>query len=128
SRHGQKGVVGLIASPEDLPFSEDGWVPDLIMNPHGFPSRMTVGKLLELLANKTALLSGELQYGTAFSGANAEDLGKALLKHGYHYSGKQYLSCGISGAPLQAYVFAGPVYYQKLKHMVQDKIHARGRG
>ncbi|KAL8274805.1 hypothetical protein Esti_001280 [Eimeria stiedai] len=128
SRHGQKGVVGLIAPPEDFPFAEDGWTPDLVMNPHGFPSRMTVGKLLELLAGKTALLSGKLQYGTAFGGAKAADLAKALVKGGFHYSGKQYLTCGITGAPLKAYVFCGPIYYQKLKHMVQDKIHARGRG
>lgn len=128
SRHGQKGVVGLIVPPEDLPFAEDGWTPDLVMNPHGFPSRMTVGKLLELLAGKTALLTGQLQYGTAFGGTPAAELARALLAGGLHYSGKQYLTCGFTGGPLQAYVFCGPIYYQKLKHMVQDKIHARGRG
>ncbi|CDJ61204.1 DNA-directed RNA polymerase III subunit, putative [Eimeria maxima] len=128
SRHGQKGVVGLIAPPEDMPFAEDGWQPDLIMNPHGFPSRMTVGKLLELIASKAAIIKGEIQYGSAFAQVKAEDLGKILLKAGMHYSGKQYLTCGITGVPLKAYVFVGPIYYQKLKHMVQDKIHARGRG
>ncbi|EPR64489.1 DNA-directed RNA polymerase III RPC2 [Toxoplasma gondii GAB2-2007-GAL-DOM2] len=128
SRHGQKGVVGLIAPAEDLPFAESGWCPDLIMNPHGFPSRMTVGKMMELIAGKSALQVGACQYGTAFGGVGVETLGEILAAHGFHYSGKEYLTSGITGEALQTYVFAGPIYYQKLKHMVQDKIHARGRG
>ncbi|PFH31055.1 DNA-directed RNA polymerase III RPC2 [Besnoitia besnoiti] len=128
SRHGQKGVVGLIVPPEDLPFAESGWCPDLIMNPHGFPSRMTVGKMMELIAGKSALQIGACQYGTAFGGVSVETLAEILASHGFHYSGKEYLTSGITGEALQTYVFAGPIYYQKLKHMVQDKIHARGRG
>lgn len=69
SRHGQKGVVGLIAQQEDMPFSDQGVCPDLIMNPHGFPSRMTVGKLIELLAGKAGVLNGKFHYGTAFGGS-----------------------------------------------------------
>ncbi|OXB72612.1 UNVERIFIED_CONTAM: hypothetical protein H355_007858 [Colinus virginianus] len=128
SRHGQKGVVGLIAAPEDMPFSETGWCPDLIMNPHGFPSRMTVGKMLELIAGKAGLLLGECMYSTAFGGVGLDTIAEALTSYGFHYSGKEYLTSGTTGEALQTYVFAGPIYYQKLKHMVQDKIHARGRG
>ena len=128
SRHGQKGVVGIIAEQADMPFSDEGIVPDIIMNPHGFPSRMTVGKMLELLAGKAGVLSGNLQYGTAFSGSKVEDMGAILIKHGFSYSGKDFMTSGITGEPLPAYVFFGPIYYQKLKHMVQDKMHSRSRG
>ena len=128
SRHGQKGVVGLIAEQADLPFNDRGIVPDVIMNPHGFPSRMTVGKMLELLAGKAGVLSGKLQYGTAFGGSKVEDMGDVLIAHGFSYSGKDFVTCGMSGESLPAYVFFGPIYYQKLKHMVQDKMHSRSRG
>ena len=128
SRHGQKGVTGLIAEQADMPFADSGIVPDIIMNPHGFPSRMTVGKLLELVSGKAGVLSGELQYGTAFGGSKYEDMSAILMAHGYNYAGKDYLTSGITGEPLPAYVFTGPIYYQKLKHMVQDKMHSRARG
>ena len=128
SRHGQKGVVGIIAEQADMPFSDEGIVPDVIMNPHGFPSRMTVGKMLELVAGKAGVLTGELQYGTAFGGSKVEDMGNILIKHGFSYSGKDFMTSGITGEPLPAYVFFGPIYYQKLKHMVQDKMHSRSRG
>jgi DNA-directed RNA polymerase III subunit RPC2 len=128
SRHGQKGVCGIIAQQEDMPFNDQGIVPDIIMNPHGFPSRMTVGKMLELLAGKAGVLSGQLQYGTAFGGSRVEDMAAILTAHGFSYSGKDMLTSGITGEPLTAYVFFGPIYYQKLKHMVQDKMHSRARG
>eukprot|EP00388_Colpodella_angusta_P000296 GDKJ01001131.1.p1 GENE.GDKJ01001131.1~~GDKJ01001131.1.p1 ORF type:complete len:1201 (+),score=305.88 GDKJ01001131.1:22-3624(+) len=128
SRHGQKGVIGLIVGQEDMPFSENGWCPDVVMNPHGFPSRMTVGKMLELVAGKAALLDGKLKYGSIFSGDKYEDLAKILRVHGYHYSGKEFLMSGLTGEAIPTYVFVGPIFYQRLKHMVQDKIHARGRG
>jgi len=128
SRHGQKGVCGLIVAPEDLPFSDRGIVPDIVMNPHGFPSRMTVGKMIELLAGKAGVLTGRPQCGTAFGGSRVRDVAAMLVDAGYAYSGKDYLTCGITGQPLSAYIFAGPVYYQKLKHMVLDKMHARARG
>ncbi|KAF2454445.1 putative DNA-directed RNA polymerase III subunit RPC2 [Lineolata rhizophorae] len=128
SRHGQKGVVGIIASQADMPFSDTGIVPDVIMNPHGFPSRMTVGKMLELVAGKAGVLSGTQQYGTAFGGSKVEDMGDLLLRHGFSYSGKDMLTSGITGECLPAYVFFGPIYYQKLKHMVQDKMHSRSKG
>ncbi len=128
SRHGQKGVVGIIAEQVDMPFSDRGIIPDIIMNPHGFPSRMTVGKMLELVSGKAGILQGSFEYGTAFGGSKLEDMSKGLLAAGYSYDGKDYLTSGITGEPLPAYVFTGPIYYQKLKHMVQDKMHSRSRG
>ncbi|KAG7361394.1 DNA-directed RNA polymerase subunit B [Nitzschia inconspicua] len=133
SRHGQKGVCGLIVAQEDLPFNEFGHSPDLIMNPHGFPSRMTVGKLLELLVGKSGVYEGRQGYSSPFgeehgSADTAEATAEALLRNGLNYTGKDVFYSGASGEPLDAYVFSGPVFYQKLKHMVLDKAHARARG
>ena len=128
SRHGQKGVVGIIAEQADLPFDQHGVCPDVVMNPHGFPSRMTVGKMLELVSAKAGVLRGEMQYGTAFGGSAVEDMGEELVARGFSYEGKDAYTCGISGETIPAYVFSGPIYYQKLKHMVQDKMHARATG
>jgi DNA-directed RNA polymerase III subunit RPC2 len=128
SRHGQKGVCGIIVGQEDMPFSDIGMYPDIIMNPHGFPSRMTVGKMIELLAGKAGVLNGELQYGTAFGGSKVEDMSRILVENGFSYSGKDFVTSGITGEPLNAYIFFGPIYYQKLKHMVMDKMHARSTG
>lgn len=118
SRHGQKGVCGLIVPQEDMPFNDQGICPDIIMNPHGFPSRMTVGKMLELLSGKAGVLKGKFEYGTAFGGSKAEDMSRVLIENGYSYAGKDYLTSGITGQPLECYVYMGPIYYQKLKHMV----------
>lgn len=133
SRHGQKGVVGLIVPQEDLPFNEYGHPPDLIMNPHGFPSRMTVGKLLELVVGKAGCFDGRQGYSSAFgeehgSADTAEATAEALLRNGLNYTGKDIYYSGATGEPLDAYIFSGPVFYQKLKHMVLDKAHARARG
>lgn len=115
SRHGQKGVCGLIVNQEDMPFNDAGICPDIIMNPHGFPSRMTVGKMLELLSGKAGVLRGTLEYGTAFGGSKAEEMSQVLIDHGYNYLGKDSLTSGITGQPLEYYTFMGPIYYQKLK-------------
>ncbi|XP_019413639.1 PREDICTED: DNA-directed RNA polymerase III subunit 2 isoform X1 [Lupinus angustifolius] len=133
SRHGQKGVCGTIVQQEDFPFSEKGICPDLIMNPHGFPSRMTVGKMIELLGGKAGVSCGKFHYGSAFGERSGhadkvETLSETLVKAGFNYSGKDFIYSGITGCPLQAYIFMGPIYYQKLKHMVLDKMHARGNG
>ncbi|PHT43438.1 hypothetical protein CQW23_17463 [Capsicum baccatum] len=133
SRHGQKGVCGTIVQQEYLSFSERGICPDLIMNPHGFPSQMTVGKMVELLGSKAGVSCGRFHYDSAFGEPSGhadtvDAICETLVKHGYSYNGKDFLYSGITGMPLQAYIFMGPIYYQKLKHMVLDKIHARGIG
>ncbi|KAH3902299.1 DNA-directed RNA polymerase III core subunit RET1 SCDLUD_002118 [Saccharomycodes ludwigii] len=128
SRHGQKGVCGIIVKQEDMPFNDQGICPDIIMNPHGFPSRMTVGKMIELVSGKAGTLNGSLEYGTCFGGSKLEEMSEILVNHGFNYSGKDMLYSGITGECLQAYIFFGPIYYQKLKHMVLDKMHARARG
>lgn len=128
SRHGQKGVIGVIAYQEDMPFNKQGIAPDMIMNPHGYPSRMTVGKLKELLGGKAACLHGTIHYGTAFGGTSIDRMRELLIKNGYNYTGKEIMVSGITGEPLVGYIYFGPIYYQKLKHMVADKIHGRSRG
>ncbi|XP_020526558.1 DNA-directed RNA polymerase III subunit 2 isoform X3 [Amborella trichopoda] len=133
SRHGQKGVCGTIVQQEDLPFSERGICPDLIMNPHGYPSRMTIGKMIELLGSKAGVSCGRFHYGSAFGEPSGhadrvEAISEILVRHGFSYSGKDMIYSGITGYPLQAYIFMGPIYYQKLKHMVLDKMHARPSG
>ncbi|XP_043723614.1 DNA-directed RNA polymerase III subunit 2 [Telopea speciosissima] len=133
SRHGQKGVCGTIVQQEDFPFSERGICPDLIMNPHGFPSRMTIGKMIELLGGKAGVSSGRFHYGSAFGEPSGhadrvETISETLVNHGFSYNGKDFIYSGITGCPLQTYIFMGPIYYQKLKHMVLDKMHARARG
>ena len=130
SRHGQKGVVGIIVDQEDMPFADSGLVPDIIMNPHGFPSRMTVGKLFECLTGKASIVHGRPDYGfgDAFRSHPVEEMGKVLIDHGFSWEGKDYFTSGITGEPLEAYIYNGPIYYQRLKHMVQDKMHSRSRG
>ncbi|KAI1329304.1 RNA polymerase Rpb2 [Xylariaceae sp. FL0255] len=130
SRHGQKGVVGIIVDHEDLPFSDSGIVPDIIMNPHGFPSRMTVGKLLECLTGKASVIKGrkDYGYGDCFRSHPLEAMSAELVDAGFSWEGKDYFTSGITGEPLQAYIFNGPIFYQRLKHMVQDKMHSRARG
>ncbi|MED6179430.1 DNA-directed RNA polymerase III subunit 2 [Stylosanthes scabra] len=114
SRHGQKGVCGTIVQQEDFP-------------------RMTVGKMIELLGGKAGVSCGRFHYGSAFGERSGhadkvETISETLVKHGFNYSGKDFIYSGITGCPLQAYIFMGPIYYQKLKHMVLDKMHARGNG
>jgi DNA-directed RNA polymerase III subunit RPC2 len=130
SRHGQKGVVGIIVDQEDMPFADNGLCPDIIMNPHGFPSRMTVGKLLECLTGKASIIDGRPDYGfgDAFRSHPVKDMSQVLLDYGFSWEGKDYFTSGLTGEPLEAYIFNGPIYYQRLKHMVQDKMHSRSRG
>lgn len=128
SRHGQKGVVGLIVPSVDMPFNEQGLCPDIIMNPHGFPSRMTVGKMIELVSGKAGVITGEFADATAFKNNEVREICDLLAKSGYNFSGKDIFTSGTTGEQFEAYIFYGPIFYQRLKHMVTDKMHCRARG
>ena len=128
SHHGQKGVIGMILREVDMPHTADGLVPEILVSPHGLPSRMTVGQLLECLLGKLCCLEGRAGDGTPFSGVSVEAVGAQLLRHGFHDRGNETLFHGATGEPLATTVFVGPVHYQKLRHMVACKVHARSRG
>jgi len=128
SRHGQKGVLGILAKNEDLPYTADGVTPDVLINPHAFPSRMTVGMMLESITGKAAALRGKKFDGSAFVGEKLSEVREIMESSGFKYSGKEKMYDGRTGKPFPVDVFIGVVYYQKLHHMVADKIHARARG
>ncbi len=128
TRHGQKGVVGLIARQEDLPFTKDGITPDIILSTHAIPSRMTVSQLLEVMGGKVGALRGEAVDSTAFEGEPPESLKQQLLDLGFKSDGKEVMYNGVTGEKMEAEILIGPAYYLKLSHMVADKVHARSRG
>ena len=130
SRAGQKGTLGLIIKEEDMPFTADGIRPDLIINPHALPSRMTIGQIVECLFGKLCTSYGAFGDCTAFQvkGPNYSTYGPQLVEQGFHSSGNDVLYNGMTGDQLSADIFIGPTYYMRLKHMVKDKINYRARG
>jgi len=130
SRHGQKGIIGMLYKQCDLPFTYQGISPDIIMNPHAIPSRMTIGHLLECLLSKVASITAQEndRDGTAFSSVSIEKITVKLENLGFQKHGWERMINGCTGKKLEASVFIGPTYYQRLKHMVEDKIHSRARG
>lgn len=128
SRHGQKGVIGLIVPDADMPFTTMGASPDLIFSPHGIPSRMTISHLIEIVAGKVGALSGRYIDGTTFSSERVADLRSELLGLGFREDGTETMYNGITGEIHEAKIYIGSMYYLKLKHMVANKMHARARG
>ena len=128
SRPGQKGMCGLVLEQEEMPFTKDGIVPDIIINPHALPSRMTINQLLECVLGKSAALGGFLGDATAFQNNDIHDYANLMEKYGYEEWSNEVLYSGISGEQLKTSIFIGPTYYQRLKIMVADKMHSRGEG
>ncbi|NDB87242.1 MAG: hypothetical protein EB127_31855, partial [Alphaproteobacteria bacterium] len=128
SRHGQKGTIGLTLHQSDMPFTKEGIYPDIIMNANAIPSRMTIGQLVEALVGKVAAVKGMLADGTPFNDIDVEQVKTELEKLGYEKNATEYLYNGMTGQRIKIPIFIGPTYYQRLKHLVSDKIHSRSRG
>lgn len=131
SRSAQKGIVGLIMNQEDMPFTSEGIVPDIIINPHSQPSRMTINQLMECVAAKSAVIRGDYVYSTPFSTYSHDivpRLTSDLRDCGYQRNGNEMMMNGLTGKPFKTEIFIGPTYYQRLKHLVSNKIHARDHG
>ena len=128
SRHGQKGTIGMTYSQEDLPFTLEGITPDIIVNPHAIPSRMTIGHLIECLGSKVSALRGFESDATPFTDVTVDSISEDLHKLGYQKYGNEAVFNGFTGRKIDMMIFFGPTYYQRLKHMVEDKIFSRARG
>lgn len=128
SRHGQKGVIGLVIPEQDIPFSETGMRPDILFNPHGLPKRMTVAHLIEMLAGKVGGLDGRYVDGTAFDSEPESKLRESLEKLGFREDGTEVLYNPITGKQYSVRIYIGNMYYQRLKHMVANRLQSRARG
>ncbi len=128
SRYAQKGTIGMILPDEDMPFTADGVRPDIIINPHSQPSRMTIGKMIEIVSSKVAAFTGERVNATAFRRFDVKEFMRNLKQYGYSGTGSERMYSGYTGKPLEAMIFTGPCYYQALRHQVADKIQMRARG
>ena len=128
SRHGQKGTIGNIIPEEDMPFTHDGLKPDIIINPHAIPSRMTIAQLKETLLGKVLLQLGLFGDGTSFGDFDIKDIANKLNEFGYESKGNEVMYNGLTGEQLKMNIFIGPAFYQRLKHMVNDKQHSRSIG
>ena len=130
SRCGQKGTVGLVIPEADMPFTESGIKPDIIINPHALPSRMTIGQLIETLMGKVGSIYGAFGDCTAFvnKGSKHKIFGELLTQVGFHSSGTEVMYNGTTGEQLESNIYIGPTYYMRLKHMVKDKINYRALG
>ena len=132
SRHGQKGTLSVLWPQENMPFTESGMTPDVLINPHAFPSRMTIGMLIESMAGKSGAIHGHFQDATPFQFHEGEKIidymGEQLLSAGYHFYGSEPLYSGLSGKAMRADIFIGVVFYQRLRHMVSDKSQVRATG
>lgn len=128
SRHGQKGTIGMVYKQEDMPYTKDGIIPDIIINPHAIPSRMTIAQLIECILGKACALTGAYGDGTPFMETSVHDISKSLRNCNFEEHGNEILYNGFTGRQMDTKIFIGPTYYQRLKHMVEDKIHSRATG
>lgn len=125
SRHGQKGVVGMVFAHEDMPFTRDGIVPDILINPHAIPSRMTIGQFIECILGKAGCVLGTIGNGTAFERPNLDTIKQVLERNGFDGSGDEVLYNGRTGKQIDVSIFVGPTYYQRLVHQVAGKMYSR---
>ena len=128
SRHAQKGTVGIVLPASDMPFTKDGIQPDIIMNPNAVPTRMTIGQLLECVLGKVSAIRGHFSDATPFNDYDITEAFEILKEHGFQEHGFEDLYCGMTGKKIKHQIFIGPTYYMRLRHLVQEKIHARARG
>ena len=130
SKHGQKGTMGMLLDAQDMPRTAEGLVPDIIVNPHCIPSRMTIAQLLEQLFGKVGSIMGAKMNATAFMNEpdSYKSIGDALETLGFQRDGEEILYSGITGRMFTSSVFMGPLYFMRLKHLTQDKLNARGKG